>query len=88
MVYIAESAHEDFALKNEVSQLTEDADFMILGTHGPVTKSDYSYCSSVKSPYFIISSKDVFDHAKNLQKDAQLLLNVKSVTLKLVGEED
>jgi ComEC/Rec2-related protein len=88
VVYIAESAHEDLALKNEVSQLTEDADFMILGTHGPVTKSDYSYCSSVKSPYFIISSKDVFDHAKNLQKDAQLLLNVKSVTLKLVGEED
>ena len=88
VVYIAESTHEDPDLRNAVSQMTEEADFVILGTHGPVTKSDYSYCSFVQTPYFIISSKDVFDHAKNLQANAKLLLNVKAVTLKLAAEED
>jgi len=88
VVYIAESAHEEEVLRNHVREQVGDADFIILGTHGPVTKTNFTYASDSLSPYFIISDKVVFSHFKKPQEDAQLLLNVKQVTLALSKAEE
>lgn len=43
LCYVGESLHEDEALYEELCQTTENADLLILGIHGPITKTAFSY---------------------------------------------
>ena len=43
VIYVGESLHEDKTLYEELCQRTENTALLILGTHGPITKTKFSY---------------------------------------------
>lgn len=43
VIYVGESLHEDKALYEELCQKTESAELLLLGTHGPITKTSFCY---------------------------------------------
>ncbi|MBO5305552.1 MAG: ComEC/Rec2 family competence protein [Clostridia bacterium] len=43
LIYISESTHESLALHRELCDKTPEADYLLLGIHGPITKQPFSY---------------------------------------------
>ena len=64
LTYVAESAHEVEELYADVEVRLQTSDFVIFGTHGPLTKTDFSYDGLSASQYIIISNPTVLSHFK------------------------
>ena len=70
LTYSSESIHEHPEYYEMVSTLFEHSDYIILGVHGPITKSEFSYDLSNGEKGIIIANNDIFENFKcdNLSK--------------------
>ncbi len=70
LTYSSESIHEHPEHYEKVSTLFEYSDYIILGVHGPITKSELSYDLSNGQKGIIIANNDIFENFKcdNLSK--------------------
>ncbi len=62
LTYIAESAHDSEILREKASREIETADYVIFGTHGPITKTDFSYEGLSDKQYVVIFDENVLSH--------------------------
>ena len=60
LIYAAESVHEDEALYAELCSQTEDAEVLILGNHGPITKESFSY--PLGNGYVLLADSTLAEH--------------------------
>ena len=81
LTYVAESAHEEEALRADVEARLQSSDFIIFGTHGPITKKDFSYDGLSSQQYVVISDQNVFSHFKP-QAESKVIIDSSVVTFR------
>lgn len=60
VTYVAESAHEAPHLLSEIDNTLQESDYIILGTHGPKTKTPIANESLYRSEYLFVADEIVF----------------------------
>ena len=82
LLYVAESAHESLALFETVSQTA--ADYVILGTHGPITKVSYSYPSLAEAKAVFVADSNVIAYMNPATvAETELIFGSDRITLNL-----
>lgn len=82
LLYVAESAHESPTLFEEISRTATD--YLILGTHGPITKVSYSYPSLAQAKAVFIWDSAVISHMDPASaKETDVIFGSDRVTLTL-----
>ena len=64
LTYVAESAHEAEELYTDIEARLQASHFVIFGTHGPLTKTDFSYDGLSALQYIVIPNPTVLSHFK------------------------
>ena len=82
LTYVAESAHEAEELYTVIEARLQASDFVIFGTHGPLTKTDFSYDGLSASQYIIISNPTVLSHFKP-QSGSKVITDSSLVTFRM-----
>lgn len=82
VLYVAESAHESPKLADMIGQST--ADYVILGTHGPVTKVPFSYPSFMEASAIFVEDPTVLSYIDpSSVRENQLIFGSDRITIRL-----
>ena len=84
MTYLAESSHESAVLKDIAAEQIKASDFVILGTHGPITKSKISHVGLENVKAVFINDATILSYMDpSLAEKTELIYQSDNITFRL-----